>query len=91
MTGRQCMMLAMEELDMPEWFIDESIHDADREQDVHGWTGNRNQQPLPTRMRDKLSRVSRASIHRVFAGHLDVSAKRKGADPVIGIAALKSE
>src|SRR5215469_12162335 len=66
-------------------------HDTNRQQDIHGGSSDGDQKTLPPRMRHKLARISGASVHRVLARHLDVAAKRKSADAVIGIAATESK
>src|SRR5262249_53474613 len=44
----------------------------------------------PERMREKFRGIAGALVHRVLATHLDVAAKRKRIDTVVGIAFLES-
>ena len=64
---------------------------SNREQDVHRWTGNGDEEPLPARMRDKFTWIPSTSIHRIFACHLDVAAERQRANPIISVAAPEPE
>src|SRR6185312_1491735 len=51
--------------------------------DVHGWSGNRDNEPLPARVAHELTSVPGTVFHRVFTGHLYVPADWKEADPVV--------
>lgn len=62
----------------------------DGQNDVHRRTGNGNQKALPSRMAGEFPRIAGARFHRVLAGHLDITAKRKQADPVVGVAFTES-
>ena len=64
---------------------------ADGKQDVHGRTGDGDDETMPARMRHELGRVACPCVHRVLATHLDVAAQGNCGDAVIGVASTKSE
>ena len=64
---------------------------ADGKQDVHGWTGDRDDETMPARMRHELRWISSARVHGVLATHLDVAAQRNCGNAVIRLASPKSE
>src|ERR1035438_783874 len=61
------------------------------EHDIHRRTGQGYDEALPAGVREKLSRIAGAVIHRVFARHLYVTAERDGADAVVGVAAGEAQ
>ena len=64
---------------------------AHGEQNVHGRTGDGDQEAVPARMRHEFARIAAALIHRVFAAHLDVTAQRQYVDAVVGVALPETE
>ena len=49
------------------------------------------QEPLPLRLREEFVCFAGDRVHRRFAGHLHVTAQRKRADPVVGVALSESD
>ena len=64
---------------------------ADGKQDVHGGTGDGDDETMPARVRHELCGIISACVHRVLATHLDVAAQRDCGDAVICLASAKSE
>ena len=64
---------------------------SNRENDVHYRTGGSDKESLPLGFGKEFVRCSSHGITRILAGHLDVSAKGKCADPVIGIPVPESD
>ena len=61
-------------------FVVHHVHagqQADGEQDVHGRSGEGDDEALPARMGQEFAGISGAIVHRVFARHFDVAAERK--------------
>src|ERR1051326_3505775 len=58
----------------------------DRQRDVHKRSANRDQEPVPAWMVQKLTRIVAVLIHRILAAHLDVSTERNRIDAVVGFA-----
>src|SRR5207248_2947591 len=62
----------------------------DREQNVHEWPGDSDDEAVPPWMRQELCRIASALVHGVFATHLDVAAQRQSVQPIVGLATLES-
>ncbi len=63
----------------------------DGQKNIHRRPGDGDQKTVPARMREKLRRITRALIHRIFAAHLHIAAQRDGADAVVGLAFPEAE
>ena len=63
----------------------------DRQQNVHRWPGNSDQETVPARVIHELPRIVRALIHGVLAAHLDVAAKRDRIDSVVCLSPAEAD
>ncbi len=62
-----------------------------RQQDVHGRTGDGDQEAVPPRMVHELAGIVGALIHRILAAHLDVAAERQQVDAIVGFPSAEAD
>src|SRR5579864_9006718 len=74
-----------------ELYHEQAREQADGEDDVHERAGESDNQALPSRLREEAARVIHVLIARLLAGHLDVTAKQDGREPVIRVAFAEPE
>ena len=63
----------------------------DRQQDVHGRSGDGDQEAVPAGVIHELPGIVGALIHGILAAHLDVAAEWDGVDAIVGLAAAESD
>ncbi len=64
---------------------------TDSEQNVHCRSGNRDNEPMPARVRKEFRGIAAAGIHRILAAHLYITTERNRRDAVIGFAVTESQ